>query len=135
MQITLDIDFDEYYSDDSMNGFVDVVLDKAASQILGTFSRGSERNWNELMDAKMKQLRQDIVDECVKVFTDEYVEQIKEEVSTRIVEELEKKYNNSKSYRELKKELDLVSDTEINKGLKPYITAMVKNEVRKIIKI
>jgi hypothetical protein len=54
----------------------------------------------------------------------------KNEVKDALVLDLEKKYIRTKQYKEVKKQFEILSETEIKAGLKNFISDIVKAEIR-----
>ena len=55
----------------------------------------------------------------------------KNEVKQIVCNDLTKRFNRTKEYKELKSEFDIVSDTEIKSDLTKLIGEIVQNEIKK----
>jgi len=59
---------------------------------------------------------------------------LQEEVKSSLVGDLSKKYIRTKQYQEVKKEFNILSDTEIKNGLKDIVSELVGSEMKKRFK-
>jgi hypothetical protein len=65
---------------------------------------------------------------------DAYAE-IRDKVTEKVIENTVDKYERSYQYRDIKKKLEIESDSAITTGMRNLISDIVRTEVKKIIKL
>jgi len=86
-------------------------------------NRYDDRPFRVKLQEEVKRMMLDVMD------TD-----FKEEVKNSLVDDLSKKYVRTKQYQEVKKEFNILSDTEIKNGLKDIVSELVGSEMKKRFK-
>ena len=86
-------------------------------------NRYDDRPFRVKLQEEVKRMMLDVMD------TD-----FKEEVKNSLVDDLSKKYIRTKQYQEVKKEFNILSDTEIKNGLKDIVSELVGSEMKKRFK-
>lgn len=132
MKFEIDIPFEEfdYYDEyDDVEGnhlesFVDVIIDRTTKMLYEKILKHCSRTINDKISES--------IDKSVKEISKEL---IKEDIKERIISNTVSRYERSKEYHSIKKQLEIESDYAINKEMKSLISSIVKEEVKKIIKL
>lgn len=141
MKIELDIPIDELWIDspgDEINPamiLTDMILQNAAEKIVFDYCGGSAGDIRAALNARVASLKRDVISRMEKEFTDKEYADIKAQITEKVINEVSKRYERSKSFKEVKEALSLESDTEISRQIKQLISDIVKSEVRKMIKV
>lgn len=141
MKIELDIPIDELWTDspgDEINPamlLTDMLLQNAAEQIVFDYYGGSAEDIKAALNAMVASLKRDVMSRMEKEFTDKEYVDIKAQITEKVINEVSKRYERSKNFKEVKEVLSLESDTEISRQIKQLISDIVKSEVRKMIKV
>ena len=141
MKIELDIPIDELWIDspgDEINPamiLTDMILQNAAEKIVFDYYGGSAEDIRAALNARVASLKRDVISRMEKEFADKAYADIKAQITENVIKEVSKRYERSKSFKEVKEALSLESDTEISRQIKQLISDIVKSEVRKMIKV
>ena len=141
MKIELDIPIDELWTDspgDEINPamiLTDMLLQNAAEQIVFDYYGGSAEDIQAVLNARVASLKRDVMSRMEKEFADKEYADIKAQITENVINEVSKRYERSKNFKEVKEALSLESDTEISRQIKQLISDIVKSEVRKMIKV
>ena len=141
MKIELDIPIDELWTDspgDEINPamiLTDMLLQNAAEKIVFDYYGGSTEDVQAALNAKIASLKRDIISRIEKEFSDKAYDDIKTQITEKVISDVSEKYERSKNFKEIKEALSLESDTEISRQIKQLISDIVKSEVRKMIKV
>ena len=141
MKIELDIPIDELWTDspgDEINPamiLTDMLLQNAAEKIVFDYYGGSAEDIQTALNARVASLKRDVMSRMEKEFTDKEYADIKAQITEKVIDEVSKRYERSKNFKEVKEALSLESDTEISRQIKQLISDIVKSEVRKMIKV
>ena len=141
MKIELDIPIDELWADspgDEINPVMiltDMLLQNAAEKIVFDHYGGSAEDIQAALNARVASLKRDVISRMEKEFADKEYADIKAQITEKVINEVSKRYERSKNFKEVKEALSLESDTEISRQIKQLISDIVKSEVRKMIKV
>ena len=141
MKIELDIPIDELWTDspgDEINPamiLTDMLLQSAAEKIVFDYYGGSAEDVQAALNAKVASLKRDIISRIEKEFSDKAYDDIKAQITEKVINDVGEKYERSKNFKDVKEALSLESDTEISRQIKQLISDIVKSEVRKMIKV
>ena len=141
MKIELDIPIDELWTDspgDEINPamiLTDMLLQNAAEKIVFDYYGGSAEDIQAALNARVASLKRDVTSRMEKEFADKEYADIKAQITEKVINEVSKRYERSKNFKEVKEALSLESDTEISRQIKQLISDIVKSEVRKMIKV
>lgn len=116
----------ETYNDD-VDNIESQIIQEAARQLI-----------NEVLNNRYeyygKTFREKLQDEVKTMMIDVMDTDFKEEVKNTLVNELSKKYEKTKQYKEVKEQFNISSDTEIKAGLKDIVADLVSAEMKKRFK-
>lgn len=141
MKIELDIPIDELWTDspgDEINPamiLTDMLLQNAAEKIVFDHYGGSAEDIQTALNERVASLKRDVISRMEKEFSDKEYTEIKAQITEKVINEVSKRYERSKSFKEVREALSLESDTEISRQIKQLISDIVKSEVRKMIKV
>ena len=141
MKIELDIPIDELWTDspgDEINPamiLTDMLLQNAAEKIVFDHYGGSAEDIQTALNERVASLKRDVISRMEKEFSDKEYTEIKAQITEKVINEVSKRYERSKNFKEVKEALSLESDTEISRQIKQLISDIVKSEVRKMIKV
>jgi len=89
---------------------------------------------NNRYEKSGKTFRDKLINEVKDMLLDVMDTDFKEEVKNSLVDDLSKKYVETKQYKEVKEQFDIKSDTEIKNGLKDIVGELVGMEMKKRFK-
>ena len=141
MKIELDIPIDELWADspgDEINPamiLTDMILQNAAEKIVFDYYGGSVEDVQAALNAKVASLKNDVINRMEKELLILAYDDIKAQITEKVISDVSEKYERSKMFKEIKEALSLQSDTEISRQIKQLISDIVKSEVRKMIKV
>lgn len=143
MKIELDIPIEEFnkYDDwndvesNAMSSFMSIVTDRVAEKLLSEICGGSYGDVNKILADKINYVKQTIENKMANEFSDEAYAEIRDKVAEKVIENTVERYERSHAYRDIKKQLEIESDSAISTGMKTLISDIVKLEVKKIIKL
>lgn len=141
MKIELDIPIEELWgetADVEINPamiLTDMLLQSAAEKIVFDYYGGSAEDVQAALNAKVASLKRDIISRIEKEFSDKAYDDIKAQITEKVISDVSERYKRSKNFKEVKEALSLESDTEISRQIKQLISDIVKSEVRKMIKV
>ena len=124
MKLTFTVELSNY---DNPSTIEDKIVESAAKQMI-----------NEVMNNRYeksgKTFRDKLINEVKDMLLDIMDADFKEGVKNSLVDDLSKKYVKTKQYQEVKKEFNILSDTEIKNGLRDIVSELVGSEMKKRFK-
>ena len=99
------------------------IIQEAAKQVINEVLSNRYEHYGRTFKDKLKE-------EIKTMLVDIMDADFKNQVKDSLVIDLEKKYIRTKQYKEVKKQFEILSDTEIKAGLKDFIVDIVKAEIR-----
>lgn len=142
MKIELDIPIEEfdYYDNYGVDGnnvksFMDIVIDRVAEKMLIEVCGLYKTDIHEALSDRMNYFKQTIENRITEELSKNCYVAIRDRVAEKVVKDTAEKYERSRQYRDVKKQLEIESDSAINTGMRALISDIVKNEVKKIIKL
>ena len=124
MKLTFTVELSNY---DNPSTIEDKVVESAAKQMIN-------EAMNNRYEKSGKTFRGKLINEVKDMLLDVMDTDFKEEVKNSLVDDLSKKYVKTKQYKEVKKEFNILSDTEIKNGLKDIVGELVGSEMKKRFK-
>ena len=113
MKIELDVpieelDYDDYYyaSGNHAKSFVDVIIDRAAEQLLANVCNSHEHDVDKMLSDRLNHMKQTIENRMVKELSDDSYAAIKNQVTEKVIENTASKYERSVQYRDIKKQFE-----------------------------
>ncbi len=128
-------DYEGYEDGNHAKSFVDIIIDRVAEQLLAKVCCSSEKDINKMLSDRINNLKQTIENRMVKELTEDTYATIRDSVTEKVVADTASKYERSNQYRDIKKKLELESDSAITNGMRSLISDIVRAEVKKIIKL
>ena len=143
MKIEVDIpieDFENEYWEEgdgvnSATAFIEIIIDKVAEKIMRNRCVSYEKDINKMLSDKINHLKQVIENKITQELSNDSYRFIRDKVSEKVIQTIAEKYERSKQYREIKKDLEIENDSQMVSELKPLISDIVKSEVKKMIKL
>lgn len=141
MKIELDIPIEELWgetADVEINPamiLTDMLLQNAAEKIVFDYYGDSAEDVQAALNAKVASLKNDVINRMEKELLILAYDDIKAQITEKVISDVSEKYERSKMFKEIKEALSLQSDTEISRQIKQLISDIVKSEVRKMIKV
>ena len=143
MKIEIDIpieEFDRYDDWDDVEGndmcsFADIIIDRVANKMLANICGSYQADINKILSDKVNQVKQTIESRITKELSENVYVEMRDKVTERVIKDTTERYERSRQYQNIKKQLELESDSAILTGMKTLISDIVKAEVKKIIKL
>lgn len=143
MEIKVEIPIEEFNRYDNwdeierndMCSFVNVIIDRVAEKILANICYSYQDDINKTLSDKVNQVKQAIETRMKRELSEAAYAKIRDKVTEQVIKDTTERYERSHQYRNIKKQLEIESDSAISTGMKALISDIVKTEVKKIIKL
>jgi len=136
MKVNFTVDLDDYdcYECGGASEFVNDMLNRVAHEILSQTDKDAYE-WESLIDKKIERMLQyaskTIEQDVMSKFQKESVAAIVDSVSSKLQEKVER----SKSFKDLQNKMQVEPEGKMKAELRAMIQEIVKDEVRKLIRI
>jgi hypothetical protein len=131
-------EYGEYGEDIKVNtarSFIDIIVDKAAEKLLADICDSYENDIYKILSDKINHVKQTIEQKMTNELSKDAYAEIRDKVTEKVIENTVDKYERSYQYRDIKKKLEIESDSAITTGMRNLISDIVRTEVKKIIKL
>lgn len=112
--------------DDSVDSLKYDIIHAAAEQILNEVMRNQDHYGRSFKDKLREEVR--------NILKEEMGTDFKDEVTSLVSRDLQKKYERTKQYKEIQKELDIKSDAFVKSELAKMIGEIARNEIKSMLK-
>ncbi len=126
MKLNFSVNVTDY--DDDVYTIESAIVTEAAKQLITEVMGNRYEHYGRTFKENLQNEIRNMMLECMND------KDFKEEIKNSLVDELSKKYIKSKQYKEVKEQFNILSDTEIKKGLKDIISELVNMEIKKRFK-
>ena len=127
-------DYDEYDDGNHAKALVNIITDKVAAQIINSYNYGTFSLQTALND-KIKTIEKHLEDTITEKISKDSYKPICDKITETISEKIAQRYERSQQYRDIKKQFEIENASNISMGMKPFISDIVRSEVKKIIKL
>ena len=131
-------EYGEYGEDIKVNtarSFIDIIVDKAAEKLLADICDSYENDIYKILSDKINHVKQTIEQKMTNELSKDAYAEIRDKVTEKVIENTVDKYERSYQYRDIKKKLEIESDSAITTGMRNLISDIVRTEVKNIIKL
>ena len=144
MKIEIDIPFEEFnyesdYDNNDEGNHIDVLIemitDKAAALLVQQIDYGCRLDLEESLKNKINNVEKYLETKITEKVSKDSYKVISDKITETVSQKISEKYDRSQQYRDIKKQLEIESDSAISTGMKALISDIVKSEVKKIIKL
>ena len=144
MKIEIDIPFEEFdyesdYDDNDEGNHIDVLIemitDKAASLLVQQIDYDYRINLEKTLENKINNVEKYLETKITERVSKDSYKVISDKITETVSNKIAERYERSQQYRDIKKQLEIESDSAISTGMKALISDIVKSEVKKIIKL
>lgn len=112
--------------DSDIEDIQDQIIHEAAVQMLNEVMRNQDHYGRSFKDK--------LTETVIEIIGNTLDDNMKKEITERVKSDIANKYIRTKQYKELKNELDIATDREIESGLQKIISKLVKSEMQKMFK-
>lgn len=112
--------------DSDIENIQDQIIHKAAVQMLNEVMRNQDHYGRSFKDK--------LTETVIEIISNTLDDNMKKEITERVKSDISNKYIRTKQYKELKDELGIATDREIESGLQKIISKLVKSETQKMFK-
>ena len=144
MKIEIDIPFEEFdyesdYDNNDEGNHIDVLIemitDKAASLLVQHIDYDYKINLEKSLENKINNVEKYLETKITERVSKDSYKVISDKITETVSNKIAERYERSQQYRDIKKQLEIESDSAISTGMKALISDIVKSEVKKIIKL
>ena len=123
MNLKVNISVDDYTNIENIQ---DQIIHEVAVQMLNEVMRNQDHYGRSFKDK--------LTETVIEIIGNTLDDNMKKEITERVKSDIANKYIRTKQYKELKNELDIATDREIESGLQKIISKLVKSEMQKMFK-